>query len=454
MAIVSIQIALCHKNIFSGPLAESEALFLVNCLFFVDKVFLSPLRPSLAMWSLGFVFHEIAFGLLSVFLPLYIVGPLKGSLLDVGIMIALAGFVAVPFAFFWGYLCDKTRRYRFFILLSFGGMTLFLYLFSLTKVIWVLVILYAVIAVFHVAHEAPKNVLISEYYSRPDWERSFASYEGLTEVGWLIGLVLGFVLSGFGLSPVWFILFCSFLNLAGLIASFFWVKDPLFIFERKLVGMEKMFDFAHRGFALASKAFDGMKIRESLRSESVALFCAGLLLFSFATNMLFTPLPVFFSESLSLFFPKTLSLVQSLVFVIFIFNTCGSAMGYFLVRRWGEQLNGRSVVKRANLVRGLLSLLLIFSAVWISAFTLSLAVLVLVVMGLVYGFLWISALSLSMELIPEGKAGLFNALVGLGAASGCLFGTLVAESYGFPVLFVVVSAGFLLSYVAFKTYTH
>jgi len=111
-------------------------------------------------------------------------------------------------------------------------------------------------------------------------------------------------------------------------------------------------------------------------------------------------------------------------------------------------------VKRANLVRGLLSLLLIFSAVWISVFTLSLAVLVLVVMGLVYGFLWISALSLSMELIPEGKAGLFNALVGLGAASGCLLGTLVAESYGFPVLFVVVSAGFLLSYVAFKTYTH
>ncbi len=397
------------------------------------------------MWKIGFVFHEIAFGLLSIFLPLYIFA-LSGSLIYVGIMIAVAGFVAVPFSFFWGYICDKTRRYRFFILLSFGGMTVFLYLFSLTTVIWVLVVLYAVIAVFHVAHEAPKNVLISEYYSRPDWERSFASYEGLTEVGWLIGLVLGFVLSGFGLSPVSFIVFCSFLNLVGLVASFFWVKDPLFVFERRLVGMEKMFDFAHRGFALASRAFDGMKIRESLSSESVTLFCAGLLLFSFATSMLFTPLPVFFS--------KNLNLAQSLVFVIFIFNTCGSTTGYFLVRQWGEQLNGRRVVRRANLVRGLLSLLLISSAVWISVFTVSLAVLVLVLMGLVYAFLWISALSLSMELIPEGKAGLFNALVGLGAAFGCFLGTLVAESYGFPVLFVVVSAGFLLSYIAFKTYAH
>lgn len=419
----------------------------------MGKVFLSLLRPSLAMWSIGFVFHEIAFGLLSIFLPLYIFA-LSGNLIDVGIMIAVAGFVAVPFSFFWGYLCDKTRRYRFFILLSFGGMTVFLYLFSLTTNMWVLVILYAVIAVFHVAHEAPKNVLISEYYSRPDWEKSFASYEALTEVGSLIGLVLGFVLSGFGLSPVSFILFCSFLNLVGLVASFFLVKDPLFIFERRLVGMEKMFDFAHRGFALASRAFDGVKIRESLRSESVTLFSAGLLLFSFATNMLFTPLPVFFSKSLSLFFPGNLSLVQSLVFVIFILNTCGSTTGYFLVRRWGEQLNGKSVVKRANLVRGLLSLLLIFPAVWISVFTLSLAVLVLMIMGLVYGFLWISALSLSMELIPEGKAGVFIALVGLGGAFGCLLGPLVAESCGFPVLFVIVSAGFLLSYIAFKTYTH
>ena len=418
----------------------------------MSKVFLSLLRPSLAMWSTGFIFHEIAFGLLSIFLPLYIFA-LSGSLIDVGIMIAVAGFVAVPFSFFWGYLCDKTRRYRFFILLSFGGMTVFLYLFSLTKVIWVLFILYAVIAVFHVAHEAPKNVLISEYYSRPDWERSFASYEALTEVGWLVGLVLGFVLSGYGLSPVSFILLCSFLNLVGLVASFFLVKDPLFVFERRLVSIEKMYDFAHRGFALASKAFDGVKIRENLKNESVTLFCAGLLLFSFATSMLFTPLPVFFSKSLSLFFPGSLSFVQSLVFVIFIFNTCGTTTGYFLVGRWGEQLNGRSVVKRANLVRGLLSLLLISSAVWISVFTLSLAVLVLVVMGLVFGFFWISALSLSMELIPEGKAGVFNALVGLGGALGCFLGTFVAEGYGFPVLFVMVSLGFFLSYVAFKTYT-
>lgn len=259
----------------------------------MGKVFLCLWLPFPAMWFIGFLFHEMAFSLLSIFLPLYVVGGLEGSLTDLGIMVALANFAAVPFSFFWGYLCDKTQRYRFYILLSFAGTTVLLYFFSLTSVIWVLVVLYAAIAVFHVAHEAPKNVLIAEYYSRPDWERSFASYEALTEVGWLIGLILGFVLSGYGFSSAAFILFCSLLNLVAFVSSFFSVNDPLFIFERRLVAVEKVLDFAHRGLSLASKTLDGARIRESLRVERVSMFYVGLLWFSFATSMLFTPLPVF-----------------------------------------------------------------------------------------------------------------------------------------------------------------
>jgi MFS family permease len=398
------------------------------------------------MWFIGFLFHEVAFGLLSIFLPLYVVGSLGGSLTDVGVMVAVANFAAVPFSFFWGYLCDRTRRYRLFILVSFSGMSLLFYLFSLTHVVWVLVVLYGLIAVFHVAHEVPKNVLIAEYYSREDWGRSFASYEALTEVGWLAGLVLGFVFSGVGLGSVWFILFVCLLNLVAFVFSFFLIRDPLFIFERRLVAIERVFDFAHRGFAVASRMFDGVRVREGLKGESVFLFCLGLLLFSFSTSMLFTPLPVFFSG--------TLGLTQSVVFAVFIFNTLGSTMGYVLAGGRAEVLDERGVARRANLVRCLLSLLLLSVALWFSVFTLSLAVLILVAMGLVYGFFLISTLSLSMELIPEGKAGVFNALVGLGGALGCFIGTFIAESYGFPILFVAASVGFFLGYVAFKTYTH
>jgi MFS family permease len=225
----------------------------------------------------------------------------------------------------------------------------------------------------------------------------------------------------------------------------FLVKDPLLVFERRLVAIERAVDFAHRGLSFVSKVLDGMRVKEDLRTENVSIFCAGLLLFSLATSMLFTPLPVFFSSRLGV--------SQSLVFCVFVFNSFGNFLGYALAGRRGQQLNGRGVMEKATLVRGVLSLLLISTMVWFSVFTFTLATLALMVMGVAYGFLLISTLSLSMELIPEGKAGVFNALTGLGGALGCLLGTYAAENYGFKILFLIVSLGFFVSYIAFKTST-
>jgi MFS family permease len=60
---------------------------------------------------LGFIFHKIAFGLLSVFLPLYITEVINGGSLSTwGMIAAAATFIAIPFSLLWGYLCDATRR--------------------------------------------------------------------------------------------------------------------------------------------------------------------------------------------------------------------------------------------------------------------------------------------------------------------------------------------------------
>ena len=136
------------------------------------------------MWRLGFFFHEIAFGLLSVFIPLYVVSPtIGGSLVDLGIITSIALFSAIPASFFWGYICDKTRRFKLYILLSFISATVLLYLFTFATNILTFIVLYAVMSMLHVAHEAPKNVLIAEHYSREDWGKSYALYEGFTEIG-------------------------------------------------------------------------------------------------------------------------------------------------------------------------------------------------------------------------------------------------------------------------------
>jgi MFS family permease len=125
------------------------------------------------MWRLGFFFHEIAFGLLSVFIPLYIITfqdttLLGGPLVALGVMTSIALLCTIPGSYLWGYLCDATRHYKVFILLSFSSSAVILFLMTLpfAQNVLLFVALYVIMQVLHISHEAPKNVLIAEHYSR------------------------------------------------------------------------------------------------------------------------------------------------------------------------------------------------------------------------------------------------------------------------------------------------
>jgi MFS family permease len=396
------------------------------------------------MWRLGFFFHEMGFGLLSIFLPLYIVSNVVGgSLVDIGIMSAAALLAAIPFSFFWGYVCDKTRRYKRYILLSFLASTLLLYLFTLTTSIGLLIILYVILSIFHVAHEAPKNVLIAELYSRVEWERKYAFYEGLTETGWLIGLLLGFFTSGYGFGAANTLLLCGVLNLIAFFLSLVLVADPLLVFERGLVSIEKSVDFASRGVFLASRMFDGFSSNERLRRENVTAFCGGLVLFSLATSILFTPMPVFISS---------ITAPESLVFAIFVLNSGGAVIGYFFAGSRSNPQTGKANISRIVIFRGLFAFLLI-AAIQAPLFNVPLVTTLLILLGFVYALFLVYTLSLSMELIPSGKAGLFNVLIGIGGAFGSFIGPFIAQASGFIYVFVTSGMLFLLAYVFFKMFT-
>lgn len=392
------------------------------------------------MWRLGFFFHEIAFGLLSIFLPLYVVS-IGGSLLDIGLMTSTAMFLAIPASFFWGYICDKTRRYRRYILISFLASSALLYLFTFTKSVSLLIILYGIMAVFHVAHEPPKNVLIAELYSREEWTKSFAFYEGFTEIGWLIGLVLGIFVSFLGFNSEATLLICSGLNLLAFFLSLFLVADPLLIFERGLVRIEKSIDFARRGITIASKVLDGAPVYERLTGENLHAFCGGLVLFALATSTLFTPLPIFFSN--------TLCLATGMVFAVYVLNSSAGVIGYFLTSNKLETQEEKTRLQVVVLFRSILVFLLAMFTI-IGVQTIVLAALVLTLMGFAYALYHVYALSRSMELIPAGKAGLFDALVGLGSAVGAFLGPFIAQTFSFTHVFFLSGTLFFLAYVAFK----
>jgi MFS family permease len=404
------------------------------------------------MWRLGFFFHEMGFGLLSIFLPLYIISIDPGNgLYYIGLFSAIALFLAIPASFLWGYLCDKTRSYKRFILLSFASSAVILYVFTYTQNLVWLIVLYGVMSMFHMAHEPPKNVLIAELYSHQEWDRSFAFYEGFTEFGWLIGLLLGFLTKTFGFGPAITLFVCSGLNLVAFSLSLLLVRDPGLVFERSLVSMEKTVDFASRGIFVASRLLDGASITEKLKRENVNVFCAGLVLFSLATSILFTPLPVFINKIVS-----DALLPAGLVFAIYVLNSGGAVAGYLFAGRRSERSEGKKGLQRIVLFRGL------FAFVFIAALSLSagtsvvLATSLLILMGFLFAVFMVSILSLSMELIPAKKSGLFNVLIGVGGAFGSFIGPFIAQTFGgmFGFFCVFVTAGiiFLFAYIFFRVF--
>jgi MFS family permease len=399
------------------------------------------------MWRLGFFFHEMGYGLLSIFLPLYVIA-IGGSLFEIGVMMSVALLLSIPASFLWGYLCDRGKRYKRYILLSFLASTVLLCLFTFTSSVLLLILLYSVMAIFHVAHEAPKNVLIAELYSRQDWEKSFAFYEGFTEVGWLIGLLLGFVLSTLMLGSATILFLCAGLNLVAFLLSLVLVRDPAMVFERGLVSIEKSVDFASRGIFIASSMIDGVSVTTTkLKRDNVNAFCGGLILFSLATSILFTPMPIFVSDIV-----KTAALPAGLVFAVFVLNSGGGVLGYALAQRRSEQSTTKSSTGRLVFLRGIFAFLLILVAQLSALASVGLAAVVLIVFGLLNALFLVNTLSLSMEVIPAGKSGLFNVLIGVGGAGGSFLGPLIAQSFGFLTVFIMASVVFLLTYVAFKIF--
>ncbi|MEM2399368.1 MAG: MFS transporter [Candidatus Bathyarchaeia archaeon] len=389
------------------------------------------------MWWISFILHEMAFGLLSIFIPLYMVA-LGGSLTQIGIMSSAAILLSILASLLWGYLCDKSGRCKPYIFLSFLTLAIILHTLTLTKDTGLLIALYAIMAFFHMAHETPKNVLIAESYMRRHWEMAYAFYECITEVGWLTGMLIGFYLSAQGLAASYILLDCSVLNLMASILSIFLIKDPELIFERNLVKIERSIQSAYGGLIAALRATSNVGRINIMVENSTKGFCLGLIAFFTATRILFTPLPIFLS--------RDLALQESIVYALFCINSAGGVVGYFLS---GKLSLNQGTLHRVAALRCVLTLLLIAAGAR-QEYRITLTAAVLFFLGLAYAIFHILSLSLSMEILPEGMMGIFNVTECLGGALGSFIGPLIAEKLGFTYLFLGASLTFLTSYITLK----
>jgi MFS family permease len=140
-----------------------------------------------------------------------------------------------------------------------------------------------------------------------------------------------------------------------------------------------------------------------------------------------------------------------MVFAIFVLNSSGGALGYFLTGRRLASATSKHQIGKIVAFRGALTLLLI-ALTQTQVYNVVFAAAILILMGFVYAVFLSSSLSLSMEILPAGKAGLFYVLLGIGGASGSFLGPFIAQTLGFTSVFLLTSVIFFLAYLTFKMF--
>jgi MFS family permease len=151
-----------------------------------------PSRFLARPWLLAFVPINAATSGFGVVLPLLILITLHGTWANVALAATLYNAAVILMSMVWGRLSDKYPVRRTFLVINFAGYGLLYVLLSGVHSITVLYGLYALIGVIAPAGASASNLLILEKFSDGERPNAYASYQEMSMIGSLIGLLIGY----------------------------------------------------------------------------------------------------------------------------------------------------------------------------------------------------------------------------------------------------------------------
>jgi len=151
-----------------------------------------PRRLVARPWLLAFLPINAATSGFGVVLPLLILIPLHGSWADVALAATLYNSALILSSVVWGHLSDRYPYRRAFLIVNFAGYAgLYALLGHVGSLPW-LFATYAAIGAIAPAGASASNLLILEKFSEAERATAFASFQEVSMIGSLIGLLLGY----------------------------------------------------------------------------------------------------------------------------------------------------------------------------------------------------------------------------------------------------------------------
>jgi MFS family permease len=185
-----------------------------------------PARLVARPWLLAFVPVNAATAGFGVVLPLLILVTLHGTWAEVAVAATVFNVAVILSSIAWGYLSDRFPFRRSFLLINYAGYAVLYAALSHLGSIPELYATYAAIGVLAPAGTSASNLLILEKFREEERPTAFASFQEISMLGSIVGLLAGFfwTLANDALLTLLYVL--AALALASAVAVWFGVTDP------------------------------------------------------------------------------------------------------------------------------------------------------------------------------------------------------------------------------------
>ncbi|HTT15690.1 MAG TPA: MFS transporter [Thermoplasmata archaeon] len=151
-----------------------------------------PARLVARSWLLAFVPINAATAGFGVVLPLLILISLHGSWADVAVAATLFNSAVILSSVAWGHFADRFPGRRLFLVVNYGGYALLYLALSRLDSLPALYALYTGIGLLAPAGASASNLLILEKFSEAERATAFASFQEMTMIGSVAGLLIGY----------------------------------------------------------------------------------------------------------------------------------------------------------------------------------------------------------------------------------------------------------------------
>ncbi len=400
-------------------------------------------------WFLSYLPVNSANGLVSPLAPLFITEILLGGVIEYSLFTIISSIATIIGLFLWGWLSDRLKIRKIFVVLGFISLGFTSILFGLSPNFQFFITISFLSGFLGSAASPIASVLIMELSDRKDWSSKISKFSLYASLGQIIGVLLAASLTAliFQNSSLRFLYYiAALLYITSGVVAWIMIPEPQNKIDRNKIEL--------RSFRVIEKMryFPSHVIHWNFRFSNIDKNLRTVL-FSFMTMMIgfqlyFVAFPILLKE---------IGVNNTVFFIIYLGNYIFSAITF----TFSGQIANRIGMKRITILAVIMRLIIFPSTIFFiislnhnRALLFDSLLLIYSILGALWSFISVGTATLSSNLSkPEQRgvvSGTYNAVQSFGVIVGSSLTGLIVVKYGFDVDFIFADLIVLLGLMFFS----